>query len=379
MQLAQQQQEKGKAAAIVLLAEQPKDELEEVVGSLRSETGVDIMVRTGLPYNLPDLALVAVAAAATVVIMIPPQRVRPNWQHNRVLIDAAVRWLPTQPPLRAACHAACACDARASRFVRHCAAPEQSASNSACQLQEDQRVHPVAATLTSLAASGANKCRIVKQESKSGIASRPVHVQDAISAARSLHVDEKGESRIVAVDALKALSDAKAQCAVQPGAHPAFAPALSLVPWCQCCVNGRSLKIVLASDAPMLGVWWVVVSSIACLHVCVQSSDALCDCCSCPRHICNVQACHSFTNASSAIEVTQTGTVPNFQYSRARRFGALICVHVSETSNAQRHVFYASHMGSRSQLHTSGMRVAVESGLRLHHLTTSNLCQQHDS
>lgn len=76
VQLAQQQHELGKHSAIVLLAEQPKEVLEEEVGSLRSETGADIMVRTGLPYNLADLKLVAAAAAATIIIMIPPLRVR---------------------------------------------------------------------------------------------------------------------------------------------------------------------------------------------------------------------------------------------------------------------------------------------------------------
>lgn len=50
LQWAKAQLERGQRAPIVLLADKPKDALNDIVDSIRSETRMDIMAREGVPY-----------------------------------------------------------------------------------------------------------------------------------------------------------------------------------------------------------------------------------------------------------------------------------------------------------------------------------------
>ena len=92
-------------------------------------------------------------------------------------------------------------------------------------------MQPFAATLVSLAALGADQTRFVIQLPDEGIEAVADHQRDTLGAACRLHVDERGYGRVVEVDALKALSDAKVQCAVAPGA---CAPACARLCFARC-------------------------------------------------------------------------------------------------------------------------------------------------
>ena len=56
---------------IVILADQPKAELDAMAASVRRSTGLDIMTRQGLPYNMSSLKSVSAADAATIIILDP--------------------------------------------------------------------------------------------------------------------------------------------------------------------------------------------------------------------------------------------------------------------------------------------------------------------
>lgn len=50
LQWALAQKERGQQAPIVLLADKPKDVLNSIVDTIRSETRMDVMAREGIPY-----------------------------------------------------------------------------------------------------------------------------------------------------------------------------------------------------------------------------------------------------------------------------------------------------------------------------------------
>jgi hypothetical protein len=79
-------------------------------------------------------------------------------------------------------------------------------------------VQRYAAALVSLAALGADDARLVVQVPEEGIGAAGSHQRDLLDSASRLHVDRRGVRRVVTVDALQALRDAKVQCAVSPGA-----------------------------------------------------------------------------------------------------------------------------------------------------------------
>jgi hypothetical protein len=89
-------------------------------------------------------------------------------------------------------------------------------------LQRSGKTQPYAATLVSLAALGADKARFVIQLPEDGLHSKGEHFRDAMTAATRLHTDTKGREKVVQVDAIQALSDAKVQCAVNPGVSELF-------------------------------------------------------------------------------------------------------------------------------------------------------------
>ena len=69
MQWAKAQEERNAKAPIVLMANVPKAELDEIVDEIRAETGLEIMAREGLPYSLDDLDMVNAAEAKSIIIM----------------------------------------------------------------------------------------------------------------------------------------------------------------------------------------------------------------------------------------------------------------------------------------------------------------------
>lgn len=90
-------------------------------------------------------------------------------------------------------------------------------------------MQPFAATLVSLAALGADNARFVVQLPEEGLVAAAPHERDTLTSACRLHLDGDGNERVVEVDALKALSDAKVQCTVSPGV-------LLLLAAAACCV-----------------------------------------------------------------------------------------------------------------------------------------------
>lgn len=84
-------------------------------------------------------------------------------------------------------------------------------------VQIDDHVQPSAATLVSLAAMGADNTRFVIQLPAGGHAALHEHHRDSLQSAAQLHLDGDGSHRVVQVDALQALSEAKVQCALAPG------------------------------------------------------------------------------------------------------------------------------------------------------------------
>lgn len=78
-------------------------------------------------------------------------------------------------------------------------------------------MQPFAATLVSLAALGADSTRFVIQLPDGGNEVLHAHHQDSLHSASRLHLDADGAHRVVQVDALKAISEAKVQCAISPG------------------------------------------------------------------------------------------------------------------------------------------------------------------
>jgi hypothetical protein len=80
------------------------------------------------------------------------------------------------------------------------------------------KTQPYAATLVSLAAIGADNARFVLQLPEDGLHTQGEHYRDSMASATRLHIDHRGHDKVVQVDALQALSDAKVQCAVNPGA-----------------------------------------------------------------------------------------------------------------------------------------------------------------
>jgi hypothetical protein len=52
-----------------VLADEPKEDLDEMIGEIRAETGMDIMAREGLSYSLGDLDLVNAVEAKSIIIM----------------------------------------------------------------------------------------------------------------------------------------------------------------------------------------------------------------------------------------------------------------------------------------------------------------------
>lgn len=76
---------------------------------------------------------------------------------------------------------------------------------------------PFSATLVSLAALGESNTRVVLQLPH-GAHMEAQHCQDMFESAKNLHKGTGAPVKVVEVDALQSLRDAKAQCAVSPGA-----------------------------------------------------------------------------------------------------------------------------------------------------------------
>jgi hypothetical protein len=87
-----------------------------------------------------------------------------------------------------------------------------------CLVQDPPKVQPFAATLVSLAALGADNTRFVIQLPEDGSHTLGDHHMDSLQSASRLHPDGDGGNRVLQVDALKALTDAKVQCTIDPGA-----------------------------------------------------------------------------------------------------------------------------------------------------------------
>ena len=90
-------------------------------------------------------------------------------------------------------------------------------------VQGEDQVQSYAATLVSLAALGADDARFVIQLPAQGLNDAREHQRDELHSASRLHVAKNGSDRVVLVDALQSLSDAKVQCAISPGAATAAA------------------------------------------------------------------------------------------------------------------------------------------------------------
>eukprot|EP00892_Ulva_mutabilis_P008060 jgi/Ulvmu1/5626/UM023_0165.1 len=159
-QWAWAQKERGQKSPMVLLADKPKEVLNGIVDTIRSETRMDVMAREGVPYNVDDLRLVSANKAKTIIIMDPHHGSHSQESH----------------------------------------AP----------------VPPVAATLVSLAALGDTDARVVLQLPHKAHTAYP-HRQDTLKSAMNLHNGMATQPRVVEVDALQSLRDAKTQCAVSPG------------------------------------------------------------------------------------------------------------------------------------------------------------------
>lgn len=80
-------------------------------------------------------------------------------------------------------------------------------------------VPPFSATLVSLAALGESDARVVLQLPHGARMAEP-HGNDILKSAMNLHTGKDGQQKVVEVDALQSLRDAKTQCAVSPGAPP---------------------------------------------------------------------------------------------------------------------------------------------------------------
>lgn len=141
-------------APIVLMADRPKAELDEVVDELRRESGVDVMAREGRPYDLSDLEMISAASARTIIIMDPL---------------AGKHWDGTKVP-------------------------------------------PHTATLVSLAALGGHdgQCLVLQKPMVSTD-------DDMLESAAKLHSKSANGMGLISVDNLKSLAEVLAQSAVQPG------------------------------------------------------------------------------------------------------------------------------------------------------------------
>ena len=71
MQWAKAQEVRGTKSSLVLLADRPKEELDALVATAKSESRLDIMARRGRPYSVEDLEIVNAAEARTIIIMDP--------------------------------------------------------------------------------------------------------------------------------------------------------------------------------------------------------------------------------------------------------------------------------------------------------------------
>ena len=109
-QWAKASEERDMSSVIVLLADKPKEELDDLVDELRKETGLEIMAREGRPYSLDDLDLVSAADAGTIVIMDPGHHLHGQVRRSQNLLpDCHAR--PRIARLRrpAAAHCWCVC------------------------------------------------------------------------------------------------------------------------------------------------------------------------------------------------------------------------------------------------------------------------------
>lgn len=90
-----------------------------------------------------------------------------------------------------------------------------------CQYVQESvaTVPPFSATLVSLAALGDSDARIVLQLPHGARMLEP-HRKDILQSAMNLHKGDDGQLKVIEVDALQSLRDAKTQCAVSPGAAP---------------------------------------------------------------------------------------------------------------------------------------------------------------
>ena len=106
-QWAKASEERDMSSVIVLLADKPKEELDDLVDELRRETGLEIMAREGRPYSLDDLDLVSAADAGTIVIMDPGHHLHGQVRRCQRLHDYSVR--PRIARLRRPAAAHCCC------------------------------------------------------------------------------------------------------------------------------------------------------------------------------------------------------------------------------------------------------------------------------
>ena len=164
----------------------------------------------------------------------------------------------------------------------------------------------------SLAALGADQTRFVIQLPDEGIEAVADHQRDTLGSACRLHVDERGYGRVVEVDALKALSDAKVQCAVAPGACLTACARLRL------CDVAAFWALVLCFRESRAGLF-------SRANVCARASSAFGH--RSAKVAAGMQACRSSTTPSFATRKTRPRcTVTCSTRLRARHLGKLPCL-----------------------------------------------------
>lgn len=111
-------------------------------------------------------------------------------------------------------------------------------------MQDSTRVQPYAATLISLAALGVDSARIIVQLPENAlVAQNEVHLDSLNSAAR-LHRGRVNHSRMMQVDALQALGEAAAQCAVCPGTLSPCGRAVRCLSKCAVCIGSLHTSLL---------------------------------------------------------------------------------------------------------------------------------------
>lgn len=69
LQWSRGQAERGVNSPIVILSNREKETLDQMVGGIREETGLDIQAREGRPESADDLRMVSAQDAQNIIIM----------------------------------------------------------------------------------------------------------------------------------------------------------------------------------------------------------------------------------------------------------------------------------------------------------------------